>query len=138
MRECNLNKKNENLGKIGGGLPEYKKVFLVILLVLVVLFFVSLYFCAFVWYKIAKMAIFLQFPRLFIYFVPPKGLSSDVSFLPILLFLLLSSFQKSIFFLCFLSINPFLERLFVGVSFVFLLLAFSFPNVCLLIWNKLP
>ena len=46
-------------------------------------------------------------------------------------------FQKSIFFFAFLSINPFLEKTLCGVSFVFLLLAFSFPNVCLFVWNKL-
>ena len=44
-------------------------------------------------------------------------------------------FQKSIF-LCFLSINPFLEKTLCGVSFVFPLLAFSFPNVCLFILKQ--
>ena len=47
-------------------------------------------------------------------------------------FCLCLPFQKSIFFFAFLSINPFLEKTLCGVSFVFLLLAFSFPNVCLL------
>ena len=48
-----------------------------------------------------------------------------------LLFLLLSCLSKIHFLLCFLSINPFLEKTLCGVSFVFLLLAFSFPNVLL-------
>ena len=45
-------------------------------------------------------------------------------------------FQKSIFFFAFLSINPFLEKALCGVSFVFLLLAFSFPNVCLFVLKQ--
>ena len=44
-------------------------------------------------------------------------------------------FQKSIF--CFLSINPFLQKTLCGVSFLFLLLAFSFPKVLLVYLTQL-
>ena len=62
MRECNLIKKTKKLSKIGGGLPECKKVFF---------FrhcfgfggfvFFSLCFCAFVLCKIAQNGYFLHF-----------------------------------------------------------------------------
>ena len=71
MRECNL-KENQNLTKIG---PECKKVFFVICLVLVVLSFFSLCFCAFALHKLAQNCYFPAFSEGFCPFVPTKGLS---------------------------------------------------------------
>ena len=73
MKECNLKKKlNKTLPKIGGCLPKCKKVFFVVCF----LFFGGFVFvaCVFVllFCKKDKKAIFLQFWRFFVYFVPQK------------------------------------------------------------------
>ena len=75
MREGNLIK-NKNLTKIGGGLPECKKVFFLSLFWFWwFCFFNSLCFCAFVLFKIAQNGYFPAFLEVFVYFVPTKGLS---------------------------------------------------------------
>ena len=132
MRQCNL-KKTNNFTKIGGGLPECKKVFFGSFLGVLVVFFVSLCFCAFALYTIAQNGYIPAFLEVFCLFCSHKRPVFNCFFSSYFVFFAFVIPFKNPFFLCFLSINSFLENIICGVSFVFLLLAFSFPNVCLFV-----
>ena len=132
MRECNL-KQTKNLTKIGGGFPECEKVFFGSFFGFWwFCFVVSLCFCAFAFYTIAQNGCFPAFAEVFCPFCSHKRPVFDCLFSSYFVFCFVFPF-KNPFFLWFLSINPFLEKILCGVSFVFLLLAFSFPNVCMFI-----
>ena len=136
MRECNL-KKNQKFNKNRGWFARMQKGVFCHFLGFGGFVFFSLCFCASVLYKIAQNGYFPACLRGFLSILFPQK-----ACLKLFLFFLFCFFAfvfpfKNPFFLCFLSINPFLEKTLCGVSFVFLLLAFSFPNVCLFIWNKL-
>ena len=70
-----LDKKQKFYKNRGWFARMQKGVFFVTFLVLVVLFFYSLCFCAFVLFKIAQNGYFPAFLKVFVYFVPTKGLS---------------------------------------------------------------
>ena len=94
---------------------------------LVVLFFVACVFVLLFCNK-AQKGYFPAILELFVYFVPPKGLFLNVSFLPFLfsfLVPLLSSLSKFHFF-CFSSINPFLEEILCGGFWCLSFLSFPF------------
>ena len=97
-------------------------------------FFVFLFFA----WKKPKRLFSCNF-RVFILFCVPKRPVFKILLFFLFCFLFWFSFclpfQNSIF-LCFLSINPFLENINIVGFLIFLFLAFSFLNVCLLISNK--
>ena len=108
--------------------------------VLVVLFFlVSLCFCASVLYTIARNGYFPAFLEVFCLFCSHKRpvlnclCSSYFAF-----FAFVFPFKNPFSSLLFCPSNPFLEKTLCGVSFVFLLLAFSFPNICLFVETNFP
>ena len=124
MRECNL-RKNKTFTKIGGGLPECKKVFyLFTFLVLVVLFFVSLCFCGFVLLKKAQKGHFPAILEVFVYFVPQKACLWNPSFLPILFSFL--PFKTPFYPFAFWPSAPFSKTLIFLVSLSFFFLPFPF------------
>ena len=137
LKECTLIK-NKNFTKIGGGLPECKRVFfgMFFCCFLVVLFLVAcvlvLVFC-----KKAQKGYFPAILEVFCLFCSHKrpALKCFISSY-FVFFCFCLSFQQSIF-IFFLCINNFLENINVFGFFLFLFLAFSFLNVCLFLSNKL-
>ena len=125
--------KKQNLKKIGGGLPECNKVFFRHFFGFggfVFLFSVFLCFC---FVQNSPKWLFSCILEVFCLFCSHKRPVLKCLFSSHFVFLLLSSLSKIHFFICFLSINPFLQKTLCGVSFLFLLLAFSFPKVCFFI-----
>ena len=138
MRECNLIK-NKNLTKIGGGLPECKKVFFfVTFLVLVVLFFYSLCFCAFVLFKIAQNGYFPAFLEVFCLFCSHKRPVLNCFFSSYFFFCFCLPFQKSIFYLLFIHQPLFTEDSLWGFFFFFFCLPFPFLRFACLFDTNLP
>ena len=112
-------------------------VFVCLFCCLVVLFFLCVLFLLFGKTKGYLRAI-LEY---FFFFVSPKGLSLKSFFSSYSVFF--SGFPfvfsfKTPFFLCFLSINPFLENINIFGFFIFLFLAFSFLNVRLFFQTNFP
>ena len=132
MKECNL-KKTKIYQKISCCLPKCKKVFFG-------LFF--LFFGGFVFFLCVFVLVFCTkaqkgyFPVIleFKIFVPPKGFFKILCFFPFSFpfgFPFCLPFQNSIFSLFFVH-QPLFENINIFlVSFIFLFLAFSFPNVCM-------
>ena len=136
MKECNL-KKTTIYQKWGVVCQNAKRCF-----IWPVFLFFFFYLCVFVLLFCTKglKGYFLAILDLFFFlFCSPK-----MPVFKILLFFLFSfsffpfcfPFQNSIFALLFVH-QPLLETLLILLSLVFICLAFSFPNVCLFLWNKL-
>ena len=106
-------KKNKTFTKIGGGLPECKKVFFFItFLVLVVwFFFFSLCFCGFVLFQIAQNGYFPAFLEVFLSILFPQKACLKVFFSSYFVFYCFClPFQKSIFIFSFCPSTPFLTK----------------------------
>ena len=99
-----------------------------------------LFLCVFVllFCKKAQNGYFPAILEVFVfYFVPPKRLVFNPSFLPVQFYFFPFVFPFKVpFFFVFLSINPFLEHIILGGGY-FSFSCVSFPNVCLVLWNKL-
>ena len=137
MKECTLIK-NKNFTKIGGGLPECKKVFFFVTFLVFggFVFFFSVFLC-FCFVQNSPKWLFPAFLEVFCLFCSHKR--------PVLKCFFSSYFV--FFAFVFLFKNPFLyflfvhqplfnKRLFVGFLFFFFFLPF-FLNVCLFLSNKL-
>ena len=134
MKECNLNK-NKNLPKIGVVCQNAKRSFFGMFFFfcfLVVLFFVACVFVL-VFCKKAQKGYFPAILEVFCLFCSHQRPVLKCFFSSYFVFFAFVFPFKNPFFICFLSINPFLQKTLCGVSFLFLLLAFSFPKVCLFI-----
>ena len=101
-------------------------------------FFLLPVFLCFCFVKRPQKAIFLQCERFLAILFPQKACFKMLLFFIFcfLCFPFVFSF-KIHFFLCFLSINPFLEKVLCG-GFFCLFFVFSFLDVCFSLWNKLP
>ena len=124
MRECNLIK-NKNLTKIGGGLPECKKVFFfVTFLVLVALFLLFSVFLCFCFVQNSPKWLFSCIFRGFLSTLfPQKACLKVFLFFLFCFFLLLSSLSKIHFLFAFYPSTPFTEDSLWGF--------FSFSFACL-------
>ena len=114
-----------------------KGVFLVICLVLVVWFFFSLCFCAFVLYKIAQNGYFHAFLEVFCLLCSHKRPVFNCFFLPILFFCFCLPFQKSIF-LCFVHEPLFRKDSLWGFFWFFFCLPFPFLMFACLFETNFP
>ena len=138
LKECTLIK-NKNFTKIGGGLPECKRVFFWYV------FFVFWCFCFLLpvfWFlcfvKKAQKGYFPAVLEVFCLFCSHKRPALKCFISSYFVFFLAFVFLFNNPFLYFLlSINNFLENINVFGFFLFLFLAFSFLNVCLFLSNKL-
>ena len=137
MRECNLIKK-QKLNKNRGWFARMQKgVFFGHFFGFGGFVFFYLCFCAFVLLEIAQNGYFPAFLEGFLSILfPQKACLKVFLFFLFCFFLLWSSLSQIHFYICFLSINPFYTRLFVGF-FSFSFACLSFPKVCLFIWHKL-
>ena len=143
VKECQL--KNRNLPKIGGCLPTYKEVFFWSVVWFCWWFcwwFCLLFLCAFVllFCKKGPKRQFSSSFRVFFLFCSPKRpvfKSFFYSYSVFIFVFLLSSQSEFHFSLYFVHQLLFGKHSYFGVSFVVLFLAFSFPNVCLFLWNTL-
>ena len=136
MKECNLNK-NKNLPKIGVVCQNAKRSFFGMFLLLFGGFvFCCLCFCL-VFCKKAQKGYLPAILELFCLFCSHQRPVWKCFFSSYFVFFAFVFPFKNPFLICFLSINPFLKKILCGVSFLFLLLAFSFPKVCFFSWHKL-
>ena len=126
--------KKQTFTKNRGLLAKMQKgVFLVCFSFLVVLFFFFSVFLCFCFVKSPKKAI-PAILELFFYFAPQKACFEIFLFFLFCFFLFsfCLPFQNPLFSLLLVH-----EPLFGTNSFVFFLLAFSFPNICLFLWHEL-
>ena len=139
MKECNLKKKN--LPKIRGCLPKCKKVFFGLFFWF--FGFVFFFLCVFVlvFCKKAQKGYFPAILEVFFKFCSPERPVFKILLFFLFCFLFwfsfLSSLSKFHFSLLFVHQPPFRKHYYFGFLLFFYFLAFSFPNVCLFLWNKL-
>ena len=138
MKECTLIK-NKNFTKIGGGLPECKKVFFSSLFGFGGLFF---FFSVFLWFCFVPNSPKWLFSCIFRGFLsilfPQKACLKGFLFFLFCFFCFCLPFQKSIFVFSFCPSTPFNKTLFVGFLLFFFCLSFPFLSFACLFDTNFP
>ena len=139
MRECNLIK-NKHFTKIGGGLPECKKVFFWSLFWF--WWFCFFFFSVFLWFCFVQNSPKWLFSCIFRGFLsilfPQKACLKVFVFFPFCFFFFCLPFQETIFSLPFVHQPLFYKRLFVGFLFFFFCLPFPFLRFACLFDTNFP